>query len=109
MKPRFEDCGDHAQITCPSCMSGYLHHSLVHVYARRFEDGDGILVSVRSQTEKMDGYVVAACPIDGHDLGRRDALLIDFWCECCDAKPKLLIRQHKGVTQISWHGDDDDS
>ena len=33
---------------------------------------------------------------------RRDAIVISFWCEGCENKPRLAIIQHKGQTFAEW-------
>ena len=30
------------------------------------------------------------------------AIRVKFWCECCDNRPTLLIKQHKGCTYLEW-------
>ena len=34
--------------------------------------------------------------------GRRDAVILYVWCESCGHRGELIVRQHKGATEIYW-------
>jgi hypothetical protein len=91
-------------LCCPGCGDGGgLHHRKVIVNSRTNEDQPGIAVTV------TDGRVETS--IEAKFWGRRDDLLIEFWCENCHApeheedKPApfiLRLAQHKGQTFLVW-------
>ena len=58
---------------CPACNQEYLHQAVI-VYARMEDD----------------------------DMTNKISLAILFECESCDAKPELVVGQHKGLTHIGW-------
>lgn len=87
-------------LCCPKCGGAHLHHELV-VVSQRFEDEDTCLqVSV--------GNRQCSVSEEGNNLNpssRRHGLSIRFWCEICQAKPKLSIAQHKNSTKMYWETD----
>jgi hypothetical protein len=86
--PRCPNCGDH----------GNLHHTRVEIFYRPVEDGPWHGITVH------DGVPVVDCSMP-NPSGRRDGLLIFFYCENCDLAAEdrpLAIWQHKGSTYIDW-------
>lgn len=95
------------RLTCPRCGDGGgLHHYVIRVHERVApcgEDGDGIETSVC-------GRIVTTRPVSEQKIaGRRNSIMIGFWCEHCDhgepcgrAPLVLAITQHKGSTYIGW-------
>jgi hypothetical protein len=97
--PVIEETSDALQ--CPRCgeISG-LHHCAVQVQERDQEDGPGTQVYVGN------GAVKVTRTSGDHYGTRRNAVRVGFWCEHCDedATPRvvLVIRQHKGLTLVTW-------
>ena len=96
------DLGGAADLLCPRCGADNLHHGAVTTYDRA-EDGKAVIET------KVDGSSIAvdasSTGID-NPSGRRDGLVIDFWCEQCGNAPiQLCIGQHKGSTEIGWRFD----
>lgn len=86
-------------LECPSCGGEYLHHKQVWVYERDAEDGPGTVVLVKGSADVR----VERRPADELP-GRRDSLMVQFFCENCDAEPTMMVEQHKGQTLLHWHG-----
>lgn len=84
-------------LCCPRCDSAWMHHKIVEVWSRPVEDGPVIHTTVIP-----DGHTY----IDSSDLknpsGRRDGMVIQFWCEECNGYYELAIFQHKGATHVEW-------
>lgn len=98
---KLEHLDAHDELLCPHCGGEYLHHGKVHVHNRDREDGDTTKITVsglKSKRRTTGG--------GGNPSGRRDGVVIDFWCEHCTAKPQLCIAQHKGLTYIGWRNTD---
>lgn len=83
------------EIKCPNCGSDYLHHDEVAVFFRD-EDAQTGLAVVTSKSKS-----ISSDNISGNPSPRRSGLYINFWCEDCDAKPRMEIVQHKGITYMS--------
>jgi hypothetical protein len=93
--------GDVGELACPRCLESLgLHHCAVQVQERDQEDGHGTQVYVGN------GAVKVTRTTGNHYGTRRNAIRIGFWCEQCDddSEPHvvLVIRQHKGMTLITW-------
>ncbi len=93
-------------LDCPACGGNYLHHEGIMYYNRNEDSETGDLVSLQEifDNDKLNfisSHVTNAemkrCPSP-----RRGGMDIIFSCECCSAKPKLSIYQHKGQTFIEW-------
>jgi hypothetical protein len=84
-------------LQCPNCSSENLHQDSASVFFRDSEESlTGKFFRIdRTKAEKTLG--------DKNPSSRRDGLLIEFWCEECDADPILAIYQRKGYTYIHWH------
>ena len=84
-------------LLCPKCDGDNLHHSSVEVIVRDGEDGPGT-----SALSSRDGTTVSR--VDASEIiGRRNAMVVSFWCEeCGDLDERLSIYQHKGCTIIDW-------
>lgn len=85
----------------PGCNDHNLHQEAVRVEARPNEDGPGTIVQIDSTSM----HVEAAKPDEF--IGRRNGVMIDFWCENCSGPDEhpihtLVIVQHKGMTFVSW-------
>lgn len=85
-------------LICPSCGDSYLHHANVHVWQRDEDQKEGtLIVSTRNETITSNNYPMSGCPSP-----RRNAVAIQFWCECCHNINQLNIYQHKGETFMEW-------
>ena len=95
-------------LQCPRCKGNNLHHGSVELHIRLGEDQEGILCRIGSKqpyAPNVPGAYLSGSSIDAADdrfRGRRDDLVIVFICENCNARPLLVIRQHKGSTEIYW-------
>jgi hypothetical protein len=95
-------------LACPSCGSSYLHHYKVFTLKRNCEDnvkGDVCLIDGLDCWENDEGYLISArnnFPMTENPSPRRGSVLTEFFCEECDAKPRLAIIQHKGCTYLEW-------
>lgn len=109
--PTLEDTGlCTPRLECPRCGDyGGLHHYDVRVHERVAsdgEDGDGMETRIRGTSVRSRKI------IDERMIGRRNSILIGFWCEHCDtfsgphpsgrAPLVLVISQHKGSTFVGW-------
>lgn len=96
---------------CPNCLMGYLHFKTITVY-QRLPDQDGTQVYVdmggygdgpedKSPYERMDP-VVKSIP-DRRFPGRRQSLVIEFDCECCEGPGmSFYMKEHKGCLITGW-------
>ena len=98
------------RLYCPGeCESHNIHHEVVVVENRTAEDEDGTQFEVDGDTVKT--RAISRDKI----MGRRDNVLIKFWCEQCGpwdddgdyctgpyAGICLRIFQHKGCTYLEW-------
>jgi len=91
-QPSIEDC----ILQCPSCLCDRLHQKIVSVFFRDSED------SSTGKFLRIDEKKVEKTFGGKNPSSRRDGLLIEFWCEECDADPILAIYQRKGYTYIHW-------
>jgi hypothetical protein len=67
------------------------------VFARKEDDSaDGLRTLVENGITTVDQ------DMRRNPSRRRDAVRISFWCEVCDAKPKIDLVQHKGNTYLFW-------
>ena len=84
-------------LECPCCKESNLHQKKIDVFFRKEEDSnDGIFKSIdRNGVDYING--------SRNPSSRRDGILINFWCEHCDADPDLAIYQHKGSTYVEWY------
>jgi hypothetical protein len=85
-----------ATLLCP-CGGANLHHHDVRVYERREDEPTALRTTISQRQIHRD----VACPDTGPS-GRRDGLVIGFWCEACDRHNTLKIYQHKGNTFMGW-------
>jgi hypothetical protein len=84
-------------LCCPSCGETYLHQRAAEV-GFRSEDGHGDVTTIDGTSVKTE----MAENGDPRFSPRRDRITIHFTCENCDAKPRLMISQHKGRTFLEW-------
>ena len=87
---------DYDWLLCADCGSDYLHQEAVEIYCR-YEDADADGVRVE-QTSGLQ----SAVPGSQNPSERRQGLVVEFRCENCPARPRLVICQHKGQTSIGW-------
>jgi hypothetical protein len=107
--------GDTNILCCPNCEHDYMHQIETRTIFRH-EDSDGLMVI--SNEDGIITKIISSKEIEKMEGGRRDVIYIDFACEQCsydfsethkdDVPPKitqiytLMIKQHKGQTQIEW-------
>lgn len=94
--PLFSDDYE-GRLRCPSCGGEYLHHTTVEVYNRN-EDGTHGQRTVVEEGVNNYGLTRVDNNVNGNPSPRRHGLVVNFYCEECEALPKLLIWQHKGST-----------
>ena len=108
--PRINDDGC---LVCPCCSSYYLDHCTVATLKRNHEDspkGDIALISgldywASEENKANTEYSVRISkdfPMTENPSHRRGAVVTEFICEECGAKPQLAIIQHKGCTYLEW-------
>jgi hypothetical protein len=96
------------EIACPNCGGINLHHSLVTAFWREKEDSDhGLCVQSGRPEEtpkslEIETSVETTTTMVGNPSSRRDGVEIRFWCENCNALPRLQLTQHKGTTELQW-------
>lgn len=83
-------------LVCPNCIGDNLHHSEVRSIFRDTEDGNGTFVAIDRKRIIKERWRSDKIP------GRRDIVVIKFWCETCDKTSYLKIQQHKGKTYFEW-------
>lgn len=93
-------------LACPVCGFDYLHHRAVFVYGSAQEDSADLDFSIVGANGKVSETGIT--PRNGADwYGRRDSLLVSFWCEGCHCISALQIRQHKGLSLVEWRTEPD--
>lgn len=104
MDVRFEN----DSMLCPACSGEHTHLRAVMVRAKP-NDGDGVEVIVLPEEGTFcslpistGDHGVRIVPAPTFASGRRDHLVLRFWCEDCGAKPELRFEQHKGSTLGGW-------
>jgi hypothetical protein len=85
-----------APLVCPNCGDEHLYHQSVKVYCRDKEGGETGLM-----TEISAGATIITTSMDGNPSKRRDGIVINFNCETCDYKSKILIAEKEGQTFFS--------
>lgn len=98
MEPNFDNynVGYGSELLCPACGGNYLRHGRIHVYDRSEDSRTGVHVTVSGSAVNMNS------DMSGNPSGRREGLLIEFFCEQCEAQPVLQIAQHKGLTLVDF-------
>jgi hypothetical protein len=91
-----EFSGQPAVLSCPVCHGDFLHHHIVDLFEREQDEKTGLHISVSSGGVQVDSNMLH------NPSRRRNGLRIEFWCETCNAKPRLDIVQHKGNTLVCW-------
>ena len=94
-------------LICPYCGNGFLHHRAVCITHRTEDEKPGRQVFIQGISDLEDDMPFALSVHDEANMAynpspRRGGILIEFDCECCDAKPELGIYQHKGRTVVEW-------
>jgi hypothetical protein len=99
MIPKFAkyQSGSGAELLCPACEGTYLHHGTVEVFECGEDAEHGVHVTV------SDGKATMDTSLKGNPSSRRHGLKINFWCEQCHATSVLLIKQHKGNTEVDFN------
>ena len=98
-------------LMCPRCGGGNLHHTDVVIYDRHEDGKTGLRVGVTV----TDAYskacllhrervfpVTVTSDVSGNPSPRRCGIRVVFSCETCDARPMMVIYQHKGSTGMEW-------
>lgn len=86
---------DNINLNCPECDQSNLHQERVEVMFREKEDGNGFCSTSTRDSIDTKLYV-------GGIKGRRDIINIYFYCEHCNIKKYIEIKQHKGTTEFTW-------
>ena len=86
-------------LNCPNCNGETLHQESVNVYFRDEDSDVGVVAEVDRDTVSVN--TKGDC-VKGNPSARRDGVVINFRCECCDVIPRLAIIQHKGTTYFEW-------
>ena len=96
-------------LKCPVCQGTYLHQVKYHIFSRADDAPTGTRVDVN---EHVDVTFVNNTSMQNCPSPRRDGLVIQFYCEDCDADAEqagaasssksLAIYQHKGGTFLEW-------
>lgn len=94
MKVKF---GETSGLVCPSCGNEFLHQHTVSVFFRDAED------SKTGKFTRCSGQKIETIGGSENPSPRRDGLLLQFFCETCNADPELAIYQHKGSTYFEWY------
>lgn len=92
-QPKFEDASDFGSVLlCPNCGNSCTHHTSATVFNRSedAEIGRRTIVTATESTTDND--------MTGNPSGRRDGLVINFYCETCPTIMELDVFQHKGQT-----------
>jgi len=93
------------ELRCPRCNEEWaLRQGRVLIFNRRPEDRDVTVIDVLGRQITINDEVHRASP-----YGRRNGLLIEFWCELCGdnqgARSFLSISQSMGQTYVAWKDD----
>ncbi|MCF2130597.1 hypothetical protein L1I79_29820 [Strepomyces sp. STD 3.1] len=83
-------------LSCPECGGGYIHAIGVTVHSRR-EDSEGRFL----RTSTTSGIVtVEEKTAQPYTSSRRGSIETAMACEWCGLRFSLVLRQHKGVTNM---------
>ncbi|MGW7196847.1 hypothetical protein [Streptomyces chryseus] len=87
---------EEGDLTCPECGGGYTHAIGVTVHSRR-EDSEGTFL----RTSTTSGIVTIEEKTEqSYTPSRRGSIETDMACEWCGLRFSLVLRQHKGVTNM---------
>lgn len=103
--PIFADYGNN--LVCPNCGNGFLHHRAACITHRAEDEKTGRAVVIQGISDLGNDIPFALRVQDEANMAfnpspRRGGILIEFDCECCNARPQLGIYQHKGCTVVEW-------
>ena len=99
---------------CPYCGGNNLHQSDISIFN---PDGHSVEWDPNTQTTThstrtrvthvMEDNTITSARVPPSATNNpsqqdREGLVVEFWCEGCEEKPKLAIFQHKGTTFIGW-------
>jgi hypothetical protein len=84
-------------LQCPNCGERNLHHDLISVFSRAWDDADTLTTIV-----EINGLVHQEMNRGINPSSRRSGLAIRFSCEHCDLAGELTLEQHKGTTYLKW-------
>ena len=112
LKPLVINDGDWLN-ECPCCGGNNLHQTNISVYtpdAPRIEweprASAQSFTSMTRVTHVLEDGIFTSARVEAKHSGNpssdRQGLIVEFWCEGCENKPKLAIFQHKGTTFIGW-------
>jgi hypothetical protein len=98
---------------CPDCGGNNLHQADVTIFNHDGYDAewDEKTRNTRDAPRTRVTHVMADNTITtarvhpdatNNPSQERQGLIVHFWCETCESKPKLAIFQHKGITFIGW-------
>ena len=85
-------------LLCGGCGNNFVHHKAIAIYTRH-EDETKYLKTVVAD-HKAISYLVERDA--SNPSSRRDGITIEFECENCSSKPRLMLVQHKGQTFVEW-------
>lgn len=99
-------------LKCPKCGGEHLHHTKVELFNRKEDSSKGLYIESlveEKPNEKnfsvgnsLDKLKIETILPKGNPSIRRSGISIFFFCENCDAKPRLDIAQHKGNTILNF-------
>jgi hypothetical protein len=97
--------GDKHTLACPHCHESFLHHFGVDIYEAEME---GVRPGLHVHTHKRvlgreeTGELSLEVKQPASAPGRYSTVRVRFYCETCNAKPLMELRQSKGQTFITW-------
>ena len=92
---------EQGELLCPSCGHHETHHDRVAAHSR-VEDGVAEVVVVDvPDTDPREPPAPRPHRLPCNPSGRRSGVVIEGWCEGCQARWYLNVAQHKGLTLVS--------
>ena len=89
-------------LSCPHCGGACLHLGKVKIFDR---EDDAEFTQVTTANKGQTKVELISSDICGNPSARSDGLIIDFWCQKCNAQSELAIAFHKAMTKFEWRED----
>ena len=93
--PAIYSMDDQYVIYCAHCGGEFMHQRDVEVFHRDEEDS---LTGLHAWIRGVE--FVTTESVEGNPSGRRDAVVLGFWCEQCESTTVLEFIQHKGTELV---------